>query len=206
MRALILASGFVLTALASASGAPDQQIGAAAKVVNSVYGSPESTRQAQWLRPGVDVFQNETIVTAENSASRVTFRDSTDLSIGPTAQVKLDKFVFDPNPAVSAVAISLVKGAFRFTSGSLPKENYTIHTPAASISVRGTVFTVYLSPNGSELISVESGTIFVTCHQGVTVAVNAGLTTYIPTPQGSASPPRTSTPLPAITQLDALLR
>jgi hypothetical protein len=185
---------------------PDQQIGAAAKVVNSVYGALESNQQTHWLRTGLDVFQNETIVTAENSASRVMFRDSTQLSIGPTAQVKLDRFVFDPNPAASAVAISFVKGVFRFSSGSLPKQNYSLHTPAATLAVRGTVFTVFVAPNGSELISVESGTVYVTCRRGLTVAVNAGQTTYISSPQGTAAPPTQSPPPPAVAQMDTLLR
>jgi hypothetical protein len=208
MRALCLAIGF-MTAVAIANGATaDQRIGAAAKVVNSVYGVLDSTRDSSWLRPGLDVFQNETIVTAENSAARVIFVDDTRLSIGSIAEVKLDRFVFDPNPNpnASAVTISLIKGSFRFISGHLPKEGYSILTPATSIAVRGTVFTVAILPDGSELISVESGTIYVTCHRGVTVAVNAGQMTSVPSPRGSATQPRQSSPVPAITQLDALLR
>lgn len=207
MRAVVLAMGFLLAAIAHVQGAiADLQIGAAAKVVNSVYGTPESTGQSQWLRPGVDVFKNEMIVTAENSASRVVFRDKTQLAIGAIAQVKLDQFVYDPNPSASVVAISFVKGAFRFTSGILPKENYVIQTPAAKIAVRGTVFTVSILPSGSEYISVESGTIYVTCHQGVTKTVNAGQMVYIASPQGSPTDPRPSTPVPEITQMDTLLR
>jgi hypothetical protein len=185
---------------------PDLEIGAAATVVNSVYGTVELAQQSYWIRAGMDVFQNETLVTAENSASRVIFKDTTQLSIGAIAQVKLDRFVFDPNPAASAVSLSFIRGAFRFVSGKLPKENYAIRTPAATISVRGTVFTVLISQNGSEFISVESGTIYVTCHSGVTVAVNAGQTTYIPSPRGSARQPTPSLAIPAVTQMDALLR
>jgi hypothetical protein len=206
MRALCLALGF-MAAVAIANGArADLRIGAAAKVVNSVYGVVDSTRDSSWLRSGLDVFQNETIVTAENSAARAVFVDDTRLDIGAIAQVKLDQFVFDPNPSTSTVVISLIKGSFRFISGKLPKEKYSIHTPATTIAVRGTVFTVAVLPNGSELISVESGTIYVTCHSGVTVAVNAGQMTSVPSPRGSATPPRQATPVPAITQLDALLR
>jgi hypothetical protein len=207
MRALTLTIGFVLTAITSANGAvTGQQIGAAAQVVNSVYGNPESTSQSQWLHPGTDVFQNETIVTAENSASRMVFKDNTQLAIGPIAQVKLDTFVYNPNPTSSAIAISFVKGTFRFTSGVFGQENYVIQTPAAKIGIRGTAFTVVISSNGSELIAVESGTISVTCHQGVTVYLNAGQMTFIPSPKGSAAPARPATPLPTVAQMDTLLR
>jgi hypothetical protein len=191
---------------ASANGAtPDIQVGAAAQVVNSVYGTPESTGQARWWRSGLDVFHNESVVTAEVSASRVIFRDKSQLSIGPTSWVKLDTFAYDPNPAAAAVSISFVKGVFRFVSGSLSKENYKITTPAASIGVRGTAFTVFILPAGSEYISVESGTIYVTCHQGVTQAVQAGQMTYIPSPQGSPTAAQRSAPIPAVTQMDTLL-
>jgi hypothetical protein len=190
----------------SANGAtPDIQVGAAAQVVNSVYGTPESTGQARWWRSGLDVFHNETVVTAEVSASRVIFRDKSQLSIGPTSWVKLDTFVYDPNPATAAVSISFVKGVFRFVSGSSSKENYKITTPAASIGVRGTAFTVSILQGGREIISVESGTVYVTCHRGVTVALNAGQMTYINSPQGSPNPAQPSAPIPAVAQMDAIL-
>jgi hypothetical protein len=70
--------------------APDIDIGQAAQVVNSVYGAPESTHQPRWWRSGLDVFHNETVVTAESSASRVIFKDASQLSIGPTSLLKLD--------------------------------------------------------------------------------------------------------------------
>jgi hypothetical protein len=207
MRILTAATAIVLAVSAGAQGAvPDQQIGAAAKVVNSVYGTPEATHQPQWLRPGLDVFQNEMIVTAEDSASRMVFKDRTELAIGPVAQVKLDNFVFDPNPSASTVTVSMVKGVFRFTSGVLPKDKYEVKTPAAAIVVRGTVFTVAIFPAGNEIISVESGTIYVSCHVGVTTTVNAGQMIYINSPTSAASPAQPAIPVPAVGRMDALLR
>jgi len=183
MRTLSITAGFVFAAAASANGATDLQIGAAAKVVNSVYGTPESSHQSHWLRPGLDVFQNEMIVTQDNSASRVVFKDDSQLSIGPIAEVKLDTFVYNPNPTAAGV-----------------------QTPAASITLRGTAFTVAILANGNEFISVESGTILVTCHRGVTVALNAGQMTFIPGPTSSARPAQPATSVPAVNQMDALLR
>jgi hypothetical protein len=196
--------GWMIPARASVT---DLQIGAAAKVVNSVYGVLELAKQTQWLRPGIDVFQNELVVTADNSASRLIFKDTTQLSMGSRAQVKLDRFVFDPNPSASTLAISFVHGVFRFATGLLPKENYAIRTPSADLYVRGTVFTVLITPTGSELISVESGTVYVRCRRtGVNVAVNAGQSTYIPSPNGSPQRPTASPPNPTVAHMDALLR
>jgi hypothetical protein len=182
----------------------DLQIGAAAQVVNSVTGTLATTRQTQVLRAGIDVFQNETISTANASASRVVFQDRTQLSIGPVSEVVLDKFVFDPNPAASVVAVSVAKGVARFSTGILPKPDYQIRTPSCSIGVRGTVLTTIVSQEKSSWVSVEEGAAAVSA-QGVTVTVNAGQTTFVAFGQ-PPTPPTTSTAPPTIiTQMDALL-
>jgi hypothetical protein len=182
----------------------DLQIGATAQVVNSVTGTLATTRQTQVLRAGIDVFQNETISTANASASRVVFQDQTQLSIGPVSEVVLDKFVFDPNPAASVVAVSVAKGVARFSTGILPKPDYQIRTPSCTIGVRGTVLTTIVSQEKSSWVSVEEGAATVSA-QGVTVTVNAGQTTFVAFGQ-PPTPPTTSTAPPAITtQMDALL-
>ena len=112
---------------------------AAAQVVNTVTGTIQSSRQRSVMRAGIDVFQNEAIDTGDNSASRVVFQDRTELSIGPTSEVVLDRFVFDPNPSNSAVAVSVAKGVARFSTGLLPKPDYLIRTPSCTIGVRGTI-------------------------------------------------------------------
>jgi hypothetical protein len=201
----LLAASTVIS-LGVNAATPNIEIGAATQVVNSVYGTPEATHQSRWWRPGLDVFHNETVVTRESSASRVVFRDQSQLSIGPTSWLKLDNFVYNPNPAATAVSISLLKGVFRFVGGKLSKEeNLKITTPAATIGVRGTAFTVYILEDGREYISVESGVITVTCHQNVTQVVRAGEMTYIRSSQGSAAPARPAVPIPAVAQMDALL-
>ena len=154
----------------------------------------------------MDAFHNELVVTADAGASRVIFKDNSQLSIGPISQVKLDTFVYDPNRTASAVSISFVKGVFRFVSGLLPEENYTIRTPAVSVAVRGTAFTVLILENGSEYIAVESGTVYVTCRRGVTVALSAGQMTYIPSSQGSPTTPQRATPIGHVVQMDSLLQ
>jgi hypothetical protein len=202
LAALIL---LFLGAIANAA-VPDIQVGAASKVINQVYGTPESTKQPRWWSQGLDVFHNETVVTAQASATRVLFRDESQLSVGPTSQVKLDDFVYNPNPRFSAVAISMAKGVFRFVGGRLSSERFNITTPAASIGLRGTVFTVLILDDGSEYIAVESGSIFVTCHQGATVTLNAGEMTYIRSIQGSPSSPLRAVPIPAVAQMDQMLQ
>jgi hypothetical protein len=200
----LLAATALAAALAAAPAAADVQIGSAAQVVNDVTGTLASVRQPQTLRAGIDVFQNETIDTAYASASRVVFQDRTQLSIGPGSKVVLDRFVFDPNPSSSVVAVSIAKGVARFSTGILPKPDYQISTPSCTIGVRGTVFTTIVSETRDSWVTVEEGATAVSA-QGVTVTVNAGQTTFVAFGR-PPTPPSTSTSPPAITtQMDALL-
>ena len=202
----ICAAAALSLGLTSADAArADQQIGSAAQVVNVVTGTLATTRQRSVLRAGIDVFQNETIDTADNSASRVIFQDQTQISVGPMSQVVLDRFVFDPNPAASVVAVSVAKGVARFSTGLLPKPDYQIRTPSCAIGVRGTVLTALVSEERASSISVQEGSASVSA-QGATVIVNSGFTTYVPFGQRPSQPfPTPVSPPPITAQMDALL-
>ena len=67
--------------------------------------------------------------------------------------------MFDPDPAKSSFITTTTKGVFRFVTGNLPKKSYTIHTPNATIGIRGTVFTLSVQPsvgaNGERVTVVE---------------------------------------------------
>ncbi|HZT89781.1 MAG TPA: FecR domain-containing protein [Stellaceae bacterium] len=194
----------VLFCLSAAPQAAAQQIGAARIVVNQVTGTPPAA-QPVTLRAGIDVVQNEIIDTAASSACRVVFQDNTELSVGASSQVKLDRFVFDPNPSKSAVAISMAKGVARFSTGLLPKENYQITTPGATIGIRGTVLMLTVSARGVSTISVESGSAYVT-GAGRTVTVLAGQSTLV-VPGSPPTTPVATPPSPPITiEMDRLLQ
>jgi hypothetical protein len=67
------------------------------------------------------------------------FLDQTSLAVGPHAEVKLDRFVYNPERGGNVV-IQAGRGAFRFVTGTQYPASYTIKTPLATIGVRGTIF------------------------------------------------------------------
>lgn len=202
MGAAVIAAA-VFACIATAALA-DTQIGAAQLVVNQVTGTLASTHEQAPLRAGIDVFQNETISTGKTSASRVLFQDKTELSVGPQSEVVLDQFVFDPDPSRSRVALSIAKGVARFSSGLLPKQDYELKTPTATIGIRGTLLTITVSPTKVSTISVQNGSAFVTA-QRVTVTVEAGYSTLV-RPGFPPTVPVPSPPLPdSATEMLALL-
>ena len=88
-------------------------------------------------------------------------RDDTKLALGPGSRLVLDKFVYNPAPSTGAVGVNLVKGAFRFITGLSSKGNYELRTPSAVISVRGTVFDVYVDQAGGTWLLLLEGSVRV---------------------------------------------
>jgi len=123
-----------LLALAStASNAQSTSIGQARDVKPQADGSVGGT-----LRPGSSVYQSETIRTGSAGQTNLQFVDESTLNVGPTAVIKLDKFVYDPNKKDSGtIAIEATRGAFRFIAGSQSKGDVKIKTPHGTLGVRG---------------------------------------------------------------------
>lgn len=115
----------------------ERAVGNASIVVKTVTGTIEDNIHKIKLQD--DLYHNELIETHEESATEITFLDDTTISLGPNASIVLDEFVYDPDPSASSFVVTVTEGAMRFTSGVLPSDAYKIHTPVATIGIRGTV-------------------------------------------------------------------
>jgi hypothetical protein len=107
--------------------------------VNGVVGG-----QSRTLSSGSSVYSNELVRTGKESAADLRFLDNTNLNVGPTSEVRLDKFVYDPNKSRGNVTLHATKGAMRFVTGEQDKKSYTIKTPYATLGVRGTVVEIVI--------------------------------------------------------------
>lgn len=197
----IAATASLFTSLAAPAWA--DPVGSPVIVVNRVTGLLGQS-EPRVLRVGIDVFANEVVKTGDNSAARLVFQDKTVLEIGAASEVRLDRFVYDPDPAKSQVVLSVTKGVVRFATGVLPSTAYVIHTPSSTVGVRGTVFTIDVKSNGTSCIYDESGTVIVTGGKQQ-VGVKAGESSCVPI-GGTPTPPTTgSSPPGSIAQMVALL-
>jgi hypothetical protein len=148
------ALGSALAFAATPALAAQQNIGATQTVNNQV--SRELSGAAAKLSAGDPVFRNEVVKTGHDSTAKLVFLDSTNLAVGPISRVVLDRFVYDGGESGQTVAVKLSKGLFRFTTGALDKNAYSVTTPTAAIGVRGTVLD----------ISVNARTTRVTLREG----------------------------------------
>jgi trimeric autotransporter adhesin len=129
MPALALA---VLFALQSTASNAQSRIGTANSVRPEASGSVAGT-----LAAGSGVHANETVKTGSSGQAGLQFNDQSNLSVGASSQVRLDKFVYDPNKGAGTTVIEATRGTFRFTTGAQNKGEVKIKTPYGTLGTRG---------------------------------------------------------------------
>jgi hypothetical protein len=105
------------------------------------------------------VYSGDRVTTGNIGEAQLLFRDGTRLVVGPNSSMVLDAFVFNDDNTAREVTIGAVRGAFRFITGNGPKDAYTINTPTATISVRGTAFDFNVDALGTTRTAVVEGGI-----------------------------------------------
>jgi hypothetical protein len=109
-----------------------QTIGTANSVKPEASGSIAGT-----LSVGSGVHANETVRTGNSGQAGLQFNDRSNLTVGPSSSVRLDKFVYDPNKGTRTMAVEAARGAFRFSSGGQNGGEVKIKTPSGTLGIRG---------------------------------------------------------------------
>ena len=122
----------LLLAVTSTLANAQTRIGTASSVTPEASGSVGGT-----LSAGSGVHANETVKTGSSGKAGLQFHDQSNLSVGPSSQVRLDKFVYDPNKGTGSTVIEATRGTFRFTTGSQNKGEVKIKTPYSTLGTRG---------------------------------------------------------------------
>ena len=150
--------------------------------ISEIKGNGEILRENQpdklLAELALDIFSNDDIRTG-NGRIAIQFIDDSVIRLTEHSKVIIDKFIFDPNPEKSELALSFIKGTGRFVTGKLKrikKENIKIRTNSATIGIRGTDFTVSVDETGRSLVillpnsdGTASGEITVTTFAGTVV-------------------------------------
>jgi len=161
-RKLTLAGMFSVLALLGDFGAAlAEPIGEVTQVRSTAYGTPPDSARAPKRIDDPVVFK-ERIETLSFSALEADLNDGSVVTLGASAQVVLDEFVYDPGAATNGLLINMAQGSLRFVTGDRPKESFRLQTPTATLAIRGTNFRVRVRPNGDTLIVVDEGLVLVT--------------------------------------------
>lgn len=146
------------------------------------------------LRVGTDVQANEAIITASNDRAHLIFLDGTTLSVGPNAQLVIDKYVYDTGTERGELAISVTKGVMRLIGGRISKNDpITVKTPSSTIGIRGGIAAVGVEPATAGAASTTVAIFFYGDRMTVTAG---GVTQTVTLPGQQVSTTQGSPPGP----------
>lgn len=137
-----------------------------------------------------EVFFRDTLRTSDDARLVAQFDDGTKLTLGDSASVVIDGFVYDPSRSLGQMTARVAGGAFLFVGGRIEDQaraRVQVRTPLATLGIRGT--TVWGGPiDGAYGVLVLRGRVDVRTRRG-TVTLREG--------QGTTLRPR-SAPEPVV--------
>lgn len=147
----------------------EERIGNAGIVVGDVFlvGPPGS--QSIRVTPGMPIPFNSHITTGPTGHFQVLLTDETVFTLGPSADMVLDEFVYDPHVTARKVVARIVKGLFRFVTAKVPRhepDHLSIGLAVGNIGIRGTDVEVFQDVDGSGWIKLHTGAAFLTPYSG----------------------------------------
>lgn len=155
-RGLVAVVGAIAAAVAAPAAA--ERIGVASAVQNQVRGDLDG--DIRTLGSGDDVNREELISTGAASGTQLVFLDRTSVTMGENAELRLNRFVYDPDVGFGEFVLRAVRGAFRFISGVASGENYLVETPRVTIGIRGSIVEGFIDPDTQyEVIVLVQGTM-----------------------------------------------
>jgi len=158
IRAACFAGALTLTAAtANAAEAAEPEVGTTVLAQRQVLGIIGT--QERKLYKDLRVHRNELVRTGARSQVELRLDDNTRLALGADAELRLDEYAVSPDKDARSIAVRILKGTLRFLTGRNASETYRIETPSATIGVRGTVFDLYIAPNGDTFVLLHQGEV-----------------------------------------------
>ena len=180
--ATLVALSFAAQLAAGATEAATQA-GVSAAVRGNVDLTPVVDQAVRPIGSGEDVFLGDALKSHEDSGMQLMLLDETTITLGPSADLTIDEFVYDPATGLGELTASLAEGVFRFVTGKTSQgqdKAMTLKVPFGTIGIRGTIgavktdgdrsLIVLLGPGSQNNADERSGAIDVTA-QGKTVSL-----------------------------------
>lgn len=141
---------------------------------------------------------NDQAVTS-NGRMAITFLDDSKVRLTEHSKLVINEYIFDPDPSKAKMALNFARGTARFITselGLINKQNISLSTPTAQITIRGTDFTCTVDELGRSLIillpddkGLPSGEILVTTAMGTVTLNKPYQATTVDVYESSPSPP-----------------
>lgn len=169
LATLALAALLVVPTLAAA------RVGVTSVAAGTPLGQPPQQAE-RVLQVGVDVFAEERITTGAHDRTHLLFLDGTSLTVGPEAQVTIDRFVYDSDRRLGELAVTASRGLLRIVGGAVSKQGViSVTTPSAHIGIRGGIAVIDVDRDGTTRADFLYGiSMTVATDLGTEIANQAG--------------------------------
>jgi len=143
------------------------------------------------MHPGDPVFRGDVIETHERSWTTMTLNDGTEVTIGASARMSLDRYFFDEREGSGVLDAWMLAGSFYITSGMMighPNSIVSIRTPNAVLKLPppgGVVAGKYIDRDEVSLFTLladnfgRTGNAEVQTHEGTVRLNRANQTTVV---------------------------
>jgi hypothetical protein len=124
---------------ASIAVAETTTVGAVDKVQAQVEAAQAG--QTRVLVVKSDVYFRDRCHSREGARLQATLKDGTQLTLGESATLVIDEFIYDPSRSRAELSLRVVRGAFLFVGGRIEGvagAKVQIRTPVGAIGLRGT--------------------------------------------------------------------
>ena len=145
--------------------------------ISELNGTAQVLRDQTYSAELSFAIQQNDVATTQEGRMALTFLDDSKVRLTEFSQLKITKYIFDPDPSKSEMGIQFTLGTARFVTGKfnkIAKQNIALSTPTADIAIRGTDFTCTVDELGRSLIvllpdefGLSSGEIEVITAAGV---------------------------------------
>lgn len=131
----------LLAGIAATPSTAAEKVGIAAAVRGEVTVKTAAAAVARAARSGETMYLGDHVAARAQSGMQILLLDETTFTVGADCQLVIDSFVYDPKAGAGTVSATVGKGALRYVSGLIAKDNpdaVKLKTPASTIGLRGT--------------------------------------------------------------------
>jgi len=131
-------------------------IGSVSELVGDCVVSRYGANQAQALTVGAELYEGDSVRTAEGARLKLAFIDGSVVQLGEGTDLALDWFLYAPEEQTQNVLLRATAGIFRVIAELvLPRSAFVVQTPTAAASVRGTDWITEAAPGASAIVVLE---------------------------------------------------
>jgi len=130
------------------------EVGSITEFDGNPAGAIRSQEELVFEQEGFAVEMLDKLITAQTNLE-ITFEDDSKVRITEQSELVIDDFVYDPNTGTGSMRMRVALGTVQMASGRLAqnsRDRVSITTPTASITVRGTDFSMTVDEIGRSLI------------------------------------------------------